>query len=131
MSEAGAADELVTLCKQVLDAIDKQDWATYAKLCDASLTAYEPEAKGHLVAGMDFHKFYFDMESSGRPSQSTISSPDVRVMGDVAVVTYIRLKQVILSDGSPDVNASEETRVWQKQNGKWQHVHFHRSRPSA
>lgn len=131
MNDAGAADELVTLCKQVLDAIDKQDWATYAKLCDASLTAYEPEAKGHLVAGMDFHKFYFDMKSSGRPSQSTISSPSVRVMGDVAVVTYVRLKQVILADGSPDMNASEETRVWQKQNGKWQHVHFHRSFPST
>ena len=131
MSDGRVSDELVSLCKQLLDSIDQQDWANYAKLCDASLTAYEPEAKGHLVAGMDFHKFYFDMESSGRASQSTISAPSVRLMGDVAVVTYVRLKQVILADGSPDMFASEETRVWQKQSGKWQHVHFHRSLPAT
>jgi hypothetical protein len=24
----------------------------------------------------------------------------------------------------------EETRVWQRQNGRWKHVHFHRSAPT-
>ena len=30
------------------------------KLADAHMTAFEPESLGNLVAGMDFHKFYFD-----------------------------------------------------------------------
>ena len=30
------------------------------KICDPHLTAFEPEALGNLVDGMDFHKFYFD-----------------------------------------------------------------------
>lgn len=30
------------------------------KICDPHLTAFEPEALGNLVEGMDFHKFYFD-----------------------------------------------------------------------
>jgi len=30
------------------------------KVCDPNMTCFEPEAKGHLVEGMEFHKFYFD-----------------------------------------------------------------------
>lgn len=30
------------------------------KICDPHLTAFEPEALGNLVEGMEFHKFYFD-----------------------------------------------------------------------
>jgi calcium/calmodulin-dependent protein kinase (CaM kinase) II len=29
--------------------------------------------------------------------------------------------------GKPVTVSSEETRVWQKIGGRWQHVHFHRS----
>lgn len=30
-------------------------------------------------------------------------------------------------DGLPATQQSEETRVWQRKDGKWQNVHFHRS----
>jgi calcium/calmodulin-dependent protein kinase (CaM kinase) II len=33
-------------------------------------------------------------------------------------------------NGSPITKATEETRVWQLIDGKWKHVHFHRSFPS-
>lgn len=32
----------------------------YRRLCDPHLTAFEPEAIGNLVEGLEFHKFYFD-----------------------------------------------------------------------
>lgn len=32
----------------------------YRRLCDPNMTAFEPEAIGNLVEGLDFHKFYFD-----------------------------------------------------------------------
>ena len=118
---------LLGLSQKLLDSIDQQDWETYTDICDPGLTAFEPEAVGNLVFGMDFHKFYFEMHSSGRARQSTISAPEVRVFGDCAIVTYIRLIQRINPEGRATTTACEETRVWQRQNDKWQHVHFHRS----
>jgi calcium/calmodulin-dependent protein kinase (CaM kinase) II len=122
--------ELLELTQQLLDSIDQQDWETYTRLCDPNLTAFEPEALGHLVEGMAFHEFYFQMEPTGRPKQSTIASPHVRIMSDCAVVSYIRVSQKIDAEGGAPSSASEETRVWQKQIGEWRHVHFHRSIPS-
>ena len=57
-------------------------------------------------------------------------APRVRVMGDVAVVAYVRLVQRVGTDGQPVTAAVEETRVWQRQAGRWKHVHFHRSAPA-
>jgi Calcium/calmodulin dependent protein kinase II association domain len=130
---------LLHLSQQLLDAIDAGDWETYTALCDPSLTAFEPEAVGHLVAGMPFHRFYFDLDGDGlgRPSynggraqRSTISSPDVRVMENSAVVCYVRLVQRLTPDGRPETVAFDETRVWEKRDGGWRHVHFHRSTAS-
>jgi calcium/calmodulin-dependent protein kinase (CaM kinase) II len=121
--------ELLGLSEQLLRAIDSGDWAAYAALCDASITCFEPEACGQLVAGLPFHKFYFDLAAGAKPSprQSTMASPQVRVMGDAAVVCYVRVVQKLDGTGSPVSVAAHETRVWQKQAGGWKHVHFHRS----
>src|SRR5215211_4827197 len=90
--------ELLRLSRRLLESIDRQDWETYSELCDPSLTCFEPEAGGHLVTGVDFHHFYFEKRGAGGggPSarQSSISSPSVRLMGDAAVVTYVRLVQI-------------------------------------
>lgn len=126
-----AQDELMTLSQQLLDSIDGQDWETYTRLCDPTLSAFEPEGVGHLIEGMAFHQFYFEMEGTGRAKQSTISSPNVRLLGDVAVISYIRLIQRVAADGSAPSSAFEETRVWQQQGGEWKHVHFHRSIPAT
>eukprot|EP00877_Chromochloris_zofingiensis_P013592 jgi/Chrzof1/8487/Cz03g12140.t1 len=121
---------LVGLQQKLLDAVASTDWEMYQELCDPSLTAFEPEAKGHLVEGLDFHKFYFDFlkqrEGYSSPN-NTMSNVKVRMLGaDAAVITYIRLQQKVKAD-APVTATSEETRVWEFKQGKWVNVHFHRS----
>src|SRR5438067_1280285 len=120
-------EELLRLNQRLLESIANADWATYEELCDPSLTAFEPEALGQLVEGLAFHRFYFDLGGAPGKHHTTMCSPKVRVMGDVAVITYVRLNQRLDAEGTPVTTGVEETRVWQRQNGRWRHVHFHRS----
>ena len=122
------SERLVELNRRLLVAIDEQDWATYTELCDPTLTAFEPEAVGHLVHGMDFHHFYFERRAGGRAVQSNVCDPHVRFLGDVAIVCYVRLTQRTDEDGRTSTAACEETRIWQRRGDDWKHVHFHRSR---
>jgi calcium/calmodulin-dependent protein kinase (CaM kinase) II len=124
------ADELLRQNQRLLDSIGQGDWATYQELCDRSLTAFEPEGRGQLIEALEFHRFYFQLGGKGAPGQTTMCSPKVRLMGEAAVVSYVRLSQRVTGDGSPATDSFEETRVWQRQNGKWRHVHFHRSIPA-
>ena len=122
--------ELLRLNQRMLDSIARADWKTYQDLCDPTLTCFEPEAMGQLVEGMEFHRFYFQLPGATAPFHTTMASPHVRLMGDVAVISYVRLNQRVAADGTPSTRSVEETRIWQKQNGVWKHVHFHRSAPT-
>jgi calcium/calmodulin-dependent protein kinase (CaM kinase) II len=119
--------ELLQLNQRLLDSIARAEWKTYEELCDPSLTAFEPESQGQLVEGLPFHRFYFNLGGVQGEHNTTMCSPHVRVMGDVAVVAYVRLNQRLDAQGQPAVTAVAETRVWQRQGGRWRHVHFHRS----
>ena len=143
-SPIGAADQLrdeqdvrdlEIVNQRLLDAIASGDKLTYSVLVDDGVTAFEPEACGHLVTGKAFHKFYFDLaeaSAGGEPaSASTIVEPRYRVFGDAAVVTYVRLQQ-----RGRATTRTEETRVWRRCDpasdaalGRWRLVHFHRSVP--
>ena len=120
-------NEIVEVTQQLLESIATADWKTYTRLCDSTITAFEPEALGRLVHGMPFHKFYFDLGASGGSRNTTICDPHVRIMGDVAVIAYTRLVQSCSEGGEPVSSTCQETRVWQKADGSWKHVHFHRS----
>ncbi len=127
MSEA-LEQQLIALTQQLLESIADGDWEAYDRMCDASLSAFEPEACGQLVEGMAFHKYFFDLGRPKTPQNTTMCAPHVRLLGpDVAIVSYIRLHQKLDSNGAPVIRRHEETRVWQRQQGEWKHVHFHRS----
>ncbi len=126
---ATVVEEVLAASRKLLASIDAGNWAEYVKLCDESITCFEPEARGHLVTGLPFHKFYFDLPPCGTPTPrlSSMASPQVRVLSDTsAVVTYVRLVQKIDPLGEPVTVSGMETRVWQKIGGTWKHVHFHR-----
>jgi len=116
-------DEILHLTEQLLDAIGNGDWDTYETLCTDDLSCFEPEARGHLVHGLPFHRFYFEAPDSLPRQHTTLSAPHVRPLGgDAALIAYVRLIQ---RDGV--TLAFEETRIWQRIDGQWRHVHFHRS----
>lgn len=122
--------QLLDLNQTLLIAIVSGDWRTYVTLCDQSITCFEPEARGQLVAGMGFHKFYFDLPAAPqKPAKTvTMSQPHIRLLGDgAAVISYVRLTQSLDGNGQPQTSRVEETRVWQRIEGNWKHVHFHRS----
>ncbi|KAG2492492.1 hypothetical protein HYH03_009157 [Edaphochlamys debaryana] len=134
-----AAQDVLRRNQDLLNAIAAGDYELYSTFCDPSLTCFEPEADGHLVEGLDFHKYYFTMPSSApadapKPKAhvlNTMASPHVRMIGDrCAVVSYVRLTQKMVS-GAPVTVRAEETRVWEKKDdGRWVHVHMHRSLPA-
>jgi calcium/calmodulin-dependent protein kinase (CaM kinase) II len=120
--------DVLELNQMLLNCIARGDWSTYQELCDPTVTAFEPEAHGALVEGLQFHYFYFDLSPKSKlHAQTMMIAPKVRVMGDVAVVAYVRLNQREQPDGTPVSQAFAETRVWQKQGDTWKHVHFHRT----
>jgi len=123
--------ELIQLSQRLLDCIAAGDWLTYQELCDPSLTAFEPEARGQLIEGLAFHHFYFDCTEQHARHQTTMIRPHVRVLGDVAIVCYVRINQRTDPDGRAQSAAFEETRVWHRRDGRWRHVHFHRSVATA
>ncbi len=120
-------ENILQLNQRLLDAIAAADWATYAELCDPELTAFEPEARGQRVEGLDFHRFYFDLGKPEGARHTTMVDPRVRMLGEnAALVTCIRLVQAETPSG-PTTQRAEETRVWLRRDGHWRHVHFHRS----
>ncbi|XP_042148183.1 calcium/calmodulin-dependent protein kinase type II delta chain isoform X7 [Ixodes scapularis] len=126
--------EIVKLTEQLIESINGGDYETYTKLCDPHLTAFEPEALGNLVEGMEFHKFYFDNGAgkSYKSQNTTIINPTVHLLGDdAACIAYIRLMQYIDRAGIARTRQTEETRVWHRKDTKWQNVHFHRSGNSS
>jgi UMP-CMP kinase len=129
--------EILTLTATLLDAISNKDWDVYSNLCDPSLTAFEGEAKGNLVEGLSFHKYYFDFappatsQDADGKIESTAQNPVVRVMGRSAVISYTRVIKTNSSEISTSSTSHEETRVWQLFDGVWKQVHIHRGPGSA
>eukprot|EP00062_Callorhinchus_milii_P012082 gi/632958726/ref/XP_007895203.1/ PREDICTED: calcium/calmodulin-dependent protein kinase type II subunit delta [Callorhinchus milii] len=122
--------EIIKVTEQLIEAINNGDFEAYTKICDPGLTAFEPEALGNLVEGMDFHRFYFEnaLSKNNKPIHTIILNPHVHLIGDdAACIAYIRLTQYIDSSSMPKTMQTEETRVWHRRDGKWQNVHFHRS----
>lgn len=125
--------DLETCNMRLLDAISKGDYLTYSCLVSEDLTCFEPEGCGHLVKGIGFHKYYFDLwrnEDSRPATNTTMIEPHTRVIGDVAIVAYVRMVQ-----NGHTTTRVEETRVWKRLASesalsKWQLVHFHRSKPA-
>ncbi|XP_071542378.1 calcium/calmodulin-dependent protein kinase type II alpha chain isoform X16 [Panulirus ornatus] len=127
---AARKQEIIKATEQLIDYINGGDFEGYTKICDTHLTSFEPEALGNLVEGLEFHKFYFDnvLGKNCKTVNTMILNPHVHLLGDdAACIAYIRLTQYMDKHGQAHTQQSEETRVWQRRDHKWQCMHFHRS----
>ena len=123
--------EIIRVTQRLIASITIGDNETYSKLCDEQLTCFEPEAKGNLVEGMDFHKFYSDTQTNNGQVNTTIVSPRVILLSEKsACISYVRLTQRITKNNESESVQHEETRIWMKKAGGWKCVHFHRSNNS-
>ncbi|XP_071442429.1 calcium/calmodulin-dependent protein kinase type II alpha chain isoform X6 [Hetaerina americana] len=130
LNRSARKQEIIKMTEQLIEAINAGDFEAYTKICDPHLTAFEPEALGNLVEGMDFHKFYFEnvLGKNSKTANTTIINPHVHLLGEeAACIAYVRLTQFIDKQGQAHTQQTEESRVWHKRDGKWQNVHFHRS----
>ncbi|XP_065143767.1 calcium/calmodulin-dependent protein kinase type II subunit alpha isoform X8 [Paramisgurnus dabryanus] len=113
--------EIIKVTEQLIEAISNGDFESYMKMCDPSVTAFEPEALGNLVEGLDFHRFYFEnlWSKNSKPVHTTILNPHIHVIGDeAACIAYIRITQYLDINGMPCTAQSEESRIWHRKDDK-------------
>ncbi|KAJ3116183.1 hypothetical protein HDU96_010209 [Phlyctochytrium bullatum] len=127
-------DLIITLTQRLLDAIAHGDWDTYLELTVSNLTCFEPEAGTHLVRGLAFHRYYFDLHPSRArwnpnaslppaPVTTTLVNPQVTVLsadGTSALITYVRLIQRVDAQGKPYTIETSESRVWVRDSKDWE-----------
>ena len=122
--------EILSINQAMLESVARGDWSRYAAFCAADLSCFEAETNGHLVEGLPFHQYYFNLPATDAPASAvtvTMARPHLRWLSDDAVVlSYTRLTQR-LTGGEPITASCCETRIWQRSNGSWQQVHVHRS----
>lgn len=130
MSLSPRDEEILAINQAMLESVASGDWARYASFCASDLSCFEAETNGHLVEGLPFHQYYFNLPTSDAaptPATVTMARPHLRWLSDDAVViSYTRLTQR-LNDGEPITANCCETRIWERRSGNWQQVHVHRS----
>ncbi len=138
-----AQDQVLQLNQELLDSIAGGNFLRYSELCAPDLTCFENETHHCLVQGIQFHKYYFDFDRAIKENSNSngvimapklpvnnisMSNPHLRWLGDNAVIlAYTRLDQALDGGNVPVTKKTSETRVWEKRNGEWKHVHFHKS----
>lgn len=117
------SDQIMTLTRQLLDAVADKDWETYKALCGDELTCFEPETEGKLVHGVEWHRQFFNQGGHLGEHQYRIEDPEVRMFGENSA--YVCYRRVVTTE--KETLTFLETRIWERIGNKWRHVHFHRT----
>ncbi|KAJ3261811.1 hypothetical protein HK103_004762 [Boothiomyces macroporosus] len=122
--------EILQLNQRLLNSIVNGDWAVYKELCANDITCFEPETGGHQVEGMPFHKFFFPENAlTDGDREVTMASPKIRILSKdrtSVLISYVRVNQRCKDNAQ--LSYFPETRIWSLIDGKWKHVHFHKSK---
>ncbi len=122
---ADTTQELLALNQRLLDSIAGGDWATYQELCDPSLTAVEPESHGQVIEGLN---------SIVSTSTSAASAAAARQRNALRMSVSWATPLLSSTRGSSSaltptggVHSATSRRALARKDGKWRHVHFHRT----
>ena len=122
--------EILAINQAMLESVATGDWEHYSKVCSPEISCFEAESEGHLVEGLAFHRYYFELPPSTNapsPVSVTMARPHLRWLSEDAVVlSYTRLTQKLHNE-EPITARCCETRIWQRSEGLWKQVHVHRS----
>ena len=129
MDNGSETYSVLNLTQKLLDSIANGDWETYLNLTDEKLTCIEPESGNLLLEGLEFHKTFFDLPKDENLSvKENIIQPITKVLGDVAVISYKRIRQITnLKEKTVTSVSYSETRVWRRLDVSWKMIHFHKS----
>ncbi|CAN7699273.1 SgcJ/EcaC family oxidoreductase [Bradyrhizobium sp. LjRoot220] len=114
--------------------LDKWTQAFAASDVDAIVALYAPDAlfmgtgsKTVVTDTAAIRKYFEDAILTRRPRAAPISSSEVMVLSDTAVVVAGLNDSMGVLDGKPFSNPGRVTFVIAKRGPEWQIVHFHRS----
>lgn len=129
MDNGSETYSVLNLTQTLLDAISGRDWETYVNLVDEKLTCVEKETGNSLYEGLELHKTYFDLPyDSNIVIKENILQPIIKVVGDISIICYKRLKQITnLKEKNVTTESYTETRVWRRTENSWKLIHFHKS----
>ena len=120
------SDELNEILIKLLHSIQTRDWNTYETLTSSNLSCFEPEAKGELIRGLAFHKFFFEPYNIEIKYNIELIDPISQQNGSIGYIAYTLILQKRKGD-EITITKTNETRIFEKENGKWKMIHFHRS----
>ena len=89
------------------EAIQSSNFDEYKKFVSTSATSFEPNAKGILIEGLDFQKFYLNEPNKVK---ITVVNPKVKILSKTSAMTTCTLLHQRMSAGSP-VRIGHENRM--------------------
>ena len=63
--------EILRLNQAMLTSVASGDWQAYSAVCADDVSCFEAESEGHLVEGLPFHRYYFELPGdSSQPAHA-------------------------------------------------------------
>jgi ketosteroid isomerase-like protein len=123
---SGETEDFQAALLELLHAIEKAEADTYRQLVSEKVTCFEPETSGAQVRGIDMHLFFVGNSTAPDHYFFDIIDPTFNVCGDMAYAAYTFLLAEIVN-GETTSTTENVTRIFQREQGVWKMVHFHRS----
>ena len=122
-----AEDEVLTITRQMLDAMYSGNPEVHRTYSAEDMSSYEWYIAPQRIDGLEFHLALIEAGGNGTSSRLDMLTPRVQVYGDTAVVNYTLLKTTLGEGVPPQFSTMNETRVFVKLDGVWKMVHLHKS----
>lgn len=97
------------------------------EVCNIGVDLKERQPKNFPIIFANSKKLKYPWLNALRLEQSI-----VRIAQEAEIYAYLIMLvfSFFFRDGIPQTRKAEETRVWQRKDGKWQNIHLHRSEPA-